>query len=469
MPSRVLRAFMIAALLWLVLVSIAQARMIVPWSIDRLAKEAPLVAVGEVIDVKPAGTASRSEWGTWIEDMNARVKILRISPASKASGLAVGDVITLWYERYDPEKTVGVGNGYEFPRLSPGDCSAFPLLRSTVYGKEHWQLIDREDIGLIVPCLKNRPKGPSLPTTRLFLVAELADVVALGDPKDIIRAADYLNNLWDAGEQVDLICNRVALVVKDNQERWLDIAVIVYSSMAYPRPSIADLRAGKMPDHSIANAVLVAKALSHIPKDGLDRKFIACTMKYTDLLPDEGGPALSQNYATNPLNVALLVKRLGKGDPSAIAASENVIRVNPDKALLRAALEASVRLVTVKGARPGVGWDAALQLIIEYGSDSQFRAALDVFRESLKDDHDKFISMWWGLSYAKSKRVIDVIRIAITDDTPVPQRPEMRVSDVAAGVLLQLNGVTYPAGARATQADRKQALEKAKQWLAEHP
>lgn len=470
MVSRVLRVLPIAALMFLILLSTSEARMVNPWSIDRLAKQASLIAVGEVMDVGPAGTASRSEWTTWIQDMNAHVKILRICPSSQASGLAVGDVITLRYERYDMAKTGGLLNGYDFPQLSPGDCCAFPLVKLTQDGKDLWKLIDREDFGLIVPCLKQPPRGPSPTTTKPFLISELANVFALGNPKDIYRGAGYHNNtLWSDAANVGLLHDSIASVVKDNEARWLDIAVITYNSMGTPRPSIAVLKTGKMPEHPWANTVLVAKALSHIPKKDMDKKFITATIKHMDVLPWGPGVTLSQNYASNPLAISLLIKCLGAGDPVAIVVSESVIRANRHKGLLHAAVEASMRLITASGVAPHTGLGTALRLVMEYGSESQFKTVLDVFQESLKEDHDEFFQMWQSLAYSKSKREIAVIRIAITDDTLWPHWQGMRVSDVAAGELQRITGVEFGTGSRDSDAERSAALEKAKEWLAENP
>lgn len=462
----------ISALLLLMLISLppAEARIISPWSIDRLAKEARLIVVGEVENVVPVSGESREENGAWIQEVRANVKILRIPASSETGGLLVGDEIIVSYDKYDWSKTGGVINGYQFPEMKAGECYALPLRKSDANGSDRWQLIGREDFGLIVPCLKQAPKGPAPETTKAFILDELANVLAFGDSQDISRTAHYLIQSHNDSSIADLLHERIEPLIEDDTARWLDIAVIVYNSLGIPRLSIADLQAGKTPDACRASVLLVAKALSHVPKETLDEQFIKATIDKMDEMTWGAGQTISHSYASHPLALSLLIQRLKSGNSAAIVVARQVLRANPDKALLQAALDASMRLISNPDAPlTDRGWGSALQLVRDSGTEEQFKTMLNVFEKSLKEDHERFVSMWQSLANASSDRAIPIIRIAIRDNSPLPDWQGVRISDLAACELQRVTGVQFGANTKSTVDERNKAIEKAKQWLSENP
>ena len=68
------------AILLLALSVTSHARLIAPQTLENITQKATVLAVGEVIEVTPTGTPSREERNTYIQDVNAKICILRTFP-----------------------------------------------------------------------------------------------------------------------------------------------------------------------------------------------------------------------------------------------------------------------------------------------------------------------------------------------------------------------------------------------------
>lgn len=455
-------------LLFVVTLTTAYASIVMPWSIEKLANEAPLIVVGEVIDTAPTQIPPpHEEHGIRMQYMIAHIKILRLPQTSQTNNLTAGDIISLCYERYDPIQKKAIMSGYLFPILSPGGCYAFPLKTHTDENS-NWQLINRQDAGLLVPCLKTSPSHVASNSTSDFLITELSSTFALSNESELARAADFLKWSINSSSIVSPLHERIDSILMDNESRWIDIAAFTYSSMGIPRPSLAELKTDESKATS-AQSLLVAKALQHVSGENLDDKIIRATIRCMDVPVWGVGITLSQNYAHSDLAISLLIKRLHEDSGQAIDVSESLIQANPDKALVQAATEASMHVIMDPKTNSDTYMRFALSIIEEYGDDKQFDSVLESFTKSLKEDHERFFQMWQGLAYNNNKRSVPIIRIAIMDNTPWPNWQGMRMSDVAASELQRITKVSFGVSSKNSEPERDKALEKAKRWLAENP
>ncbi len=273
----------------------AQARLISPYHPRRIADEAEVIVVGEVIELTCAGAvpAEQTKWRTPLADMRARVRVLRCYPGAEETKLAAGDTISVPYLALQPQ-TSPMLNGPSFPSLSVGDVFAFPLCRANGEANVRWELLDEEDHGLLVPCVKpviEAPRGTGV----AFLLAELAGTFARGQYQDLIKAGRYVG--WPPYADPHLaraVYNRVAQQVADDEARWVNIFVATYCAMGSPRPSIGELLQGYT--GSNPQAILSTMALAHIPDEGRDDRILATAIEHADVHRWGTGVMLSQNY-----------------------------------------------------------------------------------------------------------------------------------------------------------------------------
>jgi hypothetical protein len=264
------------AILLLALSVTSHARLIAPQTLESITQKATVLAVGEVIEVTPTGTPSREERNTYIQDVNAKIRILRTFPND--SRLVQGDIITVCYERYDPDKPNRIVNGYIFPELTAGDCFVFPLIKKTYGDEEQWRLIDREDINLLVPCVKKAFQGVEPENGIDFLINELAGNFMFGNYCEIYKASHYLGSYYDSSKPIKSVYELFSPHVKD-EDRWAEIAVAVYNSIGLsPRPKVSEILNGQY-DATKSIAWLVEKAASHIDKGQVNEIFIEKTIQ----------------------------------------------------------------------------------------------------------------------------------------------------------------------------------------------
>jgi len=130
------------------------ARFINLWTFAKLAKEAEVLVVGEVLAVATTGKIEAKD-GHWLMPLlkkTATVRAIRVSPDPNKD-LATGEQFEIDYFNEDPDRHGEFGayiNGPTFPNLSPGDVRIFPLRK----GKDNrWVMPDEEDNNLLIPAV----------------------------------------------------------------------------------------------------------------------------------------------------------------------------------------------------------------------------------------------------------------------------------------------------------------------------
>ena len=238
--------FDIGVLLPLVLLpSTAHARLISRWTLERIAKEAEVLVVGEVLDVATVGSIPRGEtrWRAPLFRKKARVRVLRFVLKPGSTGLVENQEIDVEFYGIDWERGGSGVNGPHFPDISAGDVTVFPLRRTAPAETKGWELLDEEDFGLLVPALRNAPAAGRPESLLDFLRLELAGVLSGGSRRDIHRAAKYLASAGGSrGESLRALVQLVSDEVKGDEARWLSLAVACYCVSGVPRPKLSDLK-----------------------------------------------------------------------------------------------------------------------------------------------------------------------------------------------------------------------------------
>ena len=456
-----------AVLLSVALACAAQARFIPTWTLEKISAEAEVLVVGEVRGVSKVGTiaAEQTPWKTPLLRMSATARVLRTFPDAGASGLKAGDLIVIGYKAVDRERSRGFVNGPMFPTLSPGDIFAFPLRKAASRPDGEWELIHEEDWGLLVPCIEQAPEGAAVESGADFLRAELATALARGRYSDVYRAAYFMQHhrSWPTDSSRHL-WRLVEHLVGSDEQQWLDIAVASYCAMGIPRPKIGELRA--TPEAADERAMPAARALSHVSADGLDDRVITKAIRHCSLHAWGTGATLAINYREHPAAVKLLESGLRAGRPGTIYVAECLIKHNAHP-LLPTALDAATRLLQQLASHEHPDFRAACQLVAAHGTEDDFALLVDQIKRAQAADVARCSRLWSSAVYeATRERAMRLCGLVIEDRRVI--RADTRLCDSAAARLQYLTSGDFGFRFEKPTAERDEAVEKARAWLAQH-
>ncbi len=442
----------------------AQARPVSPYSPQRIADEAEVIVVGEVVEVTEAGRipAEQTQWNAALLDMRAQVRVLRVYPHTEETKPAGGDLITVPYLAIDWENTRGLINGPFFTEFRAGDVYAFPLRRANGQPEAGWKLIAEEDNGLLVPCAKEAIEAPR-DTGVEFLQAELAAAFAQGRYSDVYKAGKYLHELG-SGYRTWPLYILIARHVGNDEARWLDIAVATCCAMPMPRPTIEQLRQGQ--GLRRPQGILASRVLRRVSDHNLDDRIIATAIEHAAVHQWGTGVLLSQNYRRHPTAVRLLTEALQARRPEAVYVAQSIIK-EADHPLVPPAVRAAIRVLRAEEAVEFNNLRAACELIRDYGDEGDFDILLEEIEAAQTTDRDRYKRLWQSCAYVKNQRLIRIIRLVIEDRHPFSEK--LRFCDLAGFELQRVTDVDFGLSSGQSAEEHEQALARARAWLAENP
>jgi hypothetical protein len=485
------------------------------WSIEALAREAEVIAIGEVTKITPVEhiPGGPRGWPPPLLKKQAEIRVLRAYFSQTGARQWIwGPKLIIPFQVIDRKGEMRYSEEPQFPRLAVGDIRAFPLKIAAAGSTQPWQLLDDEDNGLLMPCardpLPNAPRGNAVE----FLQAELAGTLAKGRYEDVGQIAGQLMEYLMVREGEDPTGGIRRLLVgslKYNDQRWLEIVVAIYSRSGSPVPTIDQLLsppARLRPDYSFA-----AWALGQVSKDNLKERLFRLAMERA--AGDRGASAwiLLPNY--DAMARKILEQALAQNRPEALRVAVKVIRGEPGnqifikikgkpvpkewppaperKALIPATVAAADRLLSRPGRIDDDYLHTAARLIRSYGGKAEFSRLLEEIRLAGKTDRKRYDLLWrstfdWSKT-DKPQRSIAVCAILLEDRIPVtefrlgdresylyfrkrdPKSEKARYCDMAVYALQKFSGGDFGYRFGGSRAEHDQAVEKAKAWLLRHP
>jgi hypothetical protein len=373
-------------------------------------------------DSPPAGSNPR------VVMAHARLRILRSFPLS---AFAAGDRILLDYEAL-PEGDSGI-SGPDVPQLKPGYTLAFPLKLNPRPSSTPWRLIADEGQALVIPAIAGEPPFAASPQDgRGFLAHEIASALVAGTRQELFSEASYTSN--QNAISPDLMTRLESQLVPDD-DRWSLIAAAFLSAQPIPRPTVADLRAGKVAGFgdrysgSLIGAVLQKLGPSQKAKETLIHQLLA----YSDLASWGVGMTVPE-FAQEPVLLRELHAMLKASRPGALLVARNVLNAG-QKDILADAITLSFHYVSTTGAEPSE-LQPACSLIRDFGTDEQFGRFLGQIRDSQYRHRRRYDELWRNTIWSDNDRERAVLEILLKDDRIY--QPNMRYSDVARGELTRL-------------------------------
>jgi len=460
-PSSLAR--IVSALLAIALASPpANAGLVSHWYPKSIAAKAEVLVTGEVLEVTEGGRVPRAEskWDTPLVHMAAEIRPLRSLTVRGKERVQDGGAISLSYYAIDWENCRGVANGPEFPGLSVGDIYVFPLRKASPGSKAHWQLLDEEDLGLLIPAASAAIQEIGRASTGLDLLrSELAGAFAKGGYETAFEAAQYVSDFGSV-EQLKPVYQMIDKHVAGDEGRWLRIATACYCAMGVPRPKIAELLNSR--EHQRPLACLAADALGHVSRRGIHERLIVECMKHCKLHTWGTAVTVTLNYADHPAAVGLLTEALRQGRPEAVYVARHIIK-DAEHPLLPAALDAAVRTLSTRPTPDFSCLSAACGLIRDHGSEDAFALLIGEIRRCQEVDRERYLLLWQSCAYVKHRRLIPICRILIDDRRPFSEN--WRFCDAATGQLQHVTGRDFGLASKQPIAERDKAVAKAKEYL----
>jgi len=491
---------------------VAGARFHRVWSVESIAREAGAIVVGEVTQVATVGSlpGGQANWRHPLLQKQVKVRVLRSFSTAVGPPLAEGQVLSLPYLAIDVKADKRILEGPEFPLLSVGDVRAFPLWMAGSAPAKEWQLLDEEDYGLLMPCVRRALPGAPRSTAFEFLQAELAGTLAKGSYAEIYRIAEHLDTYLAFRERDPAggVQSLLARSIGNDDERWLEIAVAIYARGGTPAPTIPQLLAP--PPNLRCRHRFAAWALSQAGSADPEARLLRLAMDRAALHPEGTARIISLNYSA--MAQGLLEEALRRDRPEALRVASRVIadlspRLSVEggsrsvsserlaargrlRELIAATVAAATRLLPRRGPVDDRCLYTAGRLIRSYGDGQAFSLLLDEIRIAQKTDPKRYALLWssafdWSKT-DKPQRSIAVCTILLADRTLVTKElsflgneiyfeertrgsKNVRFCDTAVYALQKLAGVDFGFRSPGTRGDHDRAVEMAEAWLSRHP
>jgi hypothetical protein len=395
------------------------------WPFEKLA-QAPVIATCIVQETSRDSLPVGSEHP--VVAAHAVVRVLRSFPQST---FASGERIRLDYEAL-PEGHSGMG-GPDVPQLKPGDILVLPLKLNPQPSSTPWRLIGDEGASLVIPAIVRDPLFASSPKDgRGFLLHEIASTLIAGTRRNLFAEAVYVSGQKAIGQDLmSLLKSKLAA----DDDRWSMIAASFLSSLGVPRPSVAELRAGKDAnggDHfsgSLITAVLQKLGPSERAKENLIHHLLV----NSDIASWGVGLTLRE-FAQEPSLTRELSKMLKARSPGALSVAHSVL-IAGQKEILEDATALSFYYLSTPGAKP-FEFHFACWVIRDFGTDEQFARLLGEIRSSQYHDQRRYDELWRNIIWSDNDRERAVLEILLKDNRMY--QPHERYSDIARGELTRI-------------------------------
>ena len=383
----------------LLVTPLARAALTFTWPFEKLA-QAPVIATCLVEatshDALPAGSQAYMEPG------HATLRVLRSFPASAFSA---GQEIQLDYDVPDAQYRYATGQIAEF---KPGEVLAIPLQLNPHPESAHWRLIADQGLSLVIPAIAgNPPFSAPQPDGRNFLLDEIASAFLGGTRQDIFAEACY--TFRQEGITVPLMA-RLQSELAPTAERWTAIAAAFLSSFPIPRPTVADLRAGKGAGYSDSLVTPVLQKLG--PSQAAKEKLIHQLLLNSDFAGWGVGMTVPE-FSREPSLVRELQSMLKARRPGSLSVARSLLAAG-QKYVLADAIELSFHYLATKGTEASE-FQQACWILRDYGTDEQFGRVLAEIGASQYRDQAFYDQLWRNLIWSDNDRERAVLEIMLPD------------------------------------------------------
>jgi hypothetical protein len=456
------RAWLLALIA--LLIEPAKAPLIKQWQLEETAT-APVLAVCQVDEVAKDGRvpAGVLKWLVPTVYAFAELKVLRSFRQADNITPKQGDRIRLQFYTYS-EKTALVTGSPIWPWFKKGDIVVVPLQRNPTPSRLPWRLTADEGMSITVPAIRQPWRSDEGPQTPIdFLFSELASSLAYGFPDEVFRAASYLESQRTPRLKSELM-PLLEVAVASHEDRWIEIATSLLSSLGIPRPSVADFRSGKwtVGSRSVAGIdALIAAILEKLPRSARTEKQLIYR-----LIDDAGvhswGSAMSlTEFANHRALVEHLKRALSQRKPGTVYVAWTLVN-NGQKAFLPEALVYGLQLIE----QPGEGtteMQAACPLVRDYGTDAQFHRLVAAIRRYQHEDLQRYqVLFGYSLYSGKSPREQDIAAVLLEDKRPFTS--ELRYCDLGLAEMNRITGLQFGTVTGSVEA-RDQGVSRALAWL----
>jgi hypothetical protein len=296
-------------------------------------------------------------------------------------------------------------SGPDVPQLKPGDILALPLKVNSQPSFAPWRLIGDEGRGLVIPAIASDSQFAEPPKDgRAFLLREIASALIDGTRESLFAEASYVSgqNAITPG-LMSLLRSKLAA----HDDRWSQVAAAILSSLAIPRPSVADF--------------LLSKDVSG--GGGFSGSLITAVT-----VPE---------FAQEPSLIRELRQMLQARSSGTLNVARSLL-ITGQREILQDATTLSFYYVALPDVNPSE-LQAACWVIRDFGTDEQFGWLLGEVRRSQYRDQRRYDKLWRNLIWSDSDRERDVLEILIKDNRMF--EANTRYSDIARGELTRLQNL----------------------------
>jgi hypothetical protein len=452
----------IVAALLLLAPAVVEAGFIKIWQLKETAA-APVLVVGRVLDVQkiervPDGSLS---WKAETWSMTAEVQVLRSYAASGEPLTA--ERIQVHFLAYGPSVTQFV-NGYPppLPNIEAGRVLILPLKENQHPASDLWQLMSDSGVDAIIPArAEMTDSAPAPVTARAFLDREIANALSRGTSREVTAVTGYLAQQSEdlSGELMPLL----EPVIKNDREHWAEVAANLIAAQGIPRPSVADLLAGKAKPKEWPGResfLLAQAALQKLKASPETEALLIKTWVVEAPLHSWGSANSLLEYGDHPVTTDTLRQALHDDLAGSSYIAWTLAR-NGHQATLRDAVTRALKVVN----RPASDYNdlqGAAALLRDYGSDQEVKQLAGLVRKYQRQDEKFYRVLWQFATYDGNPREARVLAVVLRDRRIV--FGEVRYCDLAAGELAKAAGQQFGSGG-ATLKERDDAVSQAQAWL----
>jgi DnaJ-domain-containing protein 1 len=450
-----------------------QAGFIKLWQLKETAA-APMLVVGRILSVQkgervPDGSLP---WNAETLAMTAEIQVLRSYPVSQERVLP--DRLHFHFLAYGPSVTSSV-NGYPppLPNFEPGKVLILPLQENKSPDSDLWQLMAESGMNLTIPARTEIAEAEPPPATaaRAFLDREIANSLSRGTPAEVSAVAAYIENQHD--DLTGALMQLLAPAIGDDRERWAEVATNLLAAQGTPRPSTADLLAGKTKpkDWPGRPSLLLAQAaLQKLKASAETNALLIATWIAEAPLHARGSANSLLEYGDNPITTEALREAL-RNDLHGTSYIAWTLARNGYQATLPEALARALKVADRPDAN-GTDLQGAAALLRDHGSDQQLAQLASLVRKYQTLDRNFYQMLWQSATESDNPREARVLAVVLRDRRVISNQTgsnQTRYCDFAVGVLERAVGQDFRTGLHTgdqTLEERDQAVTRALAWLA---
>jgi len=407
-------------------VPLARASISGVWPFEAIA-QAPVLATCIVEQTRRDPRPSGSERP--VVPALAHLQILRSFPPS---AIPAGERVLLVFDALSKETGM---DGPNVPRLEPGDIVVLPLKLNPDPSSNPWRLIADDNASLVIPAIIGNPPFAAPPENgRDFLLYEMAAAMLAGTRPEMLAEAGYISNVYTQRSIAAGLMSLLESKLAATDDRWASIAAALLSSMAVPRPSVADLRNGKDTDKGRYSGSLIAAVLQKLgPSENARQSLIHHLVVNADIASWGVGMTVPE-FAQEPNLVRELREMLRARSPGSLSVARSIL-IAGQREILEDATALSFYYLSAPGAERSEV-QAACWVIRDFGTAGQFDRLVGEIRRSQYRDRRRYDELWRNIVWSDNDRKRAVLEILLKDDRIYQEN--QRYSDIARGEMARI-------------------------------